>query len=192
MVTRWAPVVCRAAHKMHSIRSEALATPPYVEVDLNGEHWPAVTASMTNTVAMCPGYFGAVIAQRRDLEGQSGRLWRLLPLSLIGSLIGAWILLHTTERQFQTIVPYLLLFAAGLLALQGRLRDYINAHTGGRRPMLVAALPVAAAAAYGAYFGAGMGVILLAIISVVVDDKLIRTNAVGACSGRGSGRVLTF
>ena len=43
--------------------------------------------------------------------------------------------------------------------------------------MLVAALPVAAAAAYGAYFGAGMGVILLAIISVVVDDKLIRTNA---------------
>ena len=138
---------------------------------------PAITASMTNTVAMCPGYFGAVLAQRSDLAGQSGRVWRLLPLSIVGSLAGAYILLHTSERAFQTIVPFLLLFAAGLLALQGKLRKYITEHTGGQRPMAVAALPVGAAAIYGAYFGAGMGVIILAILAVVIDDKLIRTNA---------------
>lgn len=138
---------------------------------------PAVTASMTNTVAMCPGYFGATLAQRRDLVGQGGRALRLVPLSLAGSLVGAWILLHTSERAFQTIVPFLLVFAAGLLAAQGKLRSYIAHHTGGKHSVVVAALPVGLAAIYGAYFGAGMGVIILAIIAVVVDDTLLRANA---------------
>jgi uncharacterized protein len=138
---------------------------------------PAVTASMTNTVAMCPGYFGAVIAQRRDLAGQSGRAWRLLPLSLIGSLAGAYILLHTSERSFQAIVPFLLLFAAVLLMLQGRLRKYLEKHTSGGRSIAFALVPVALSAIYGAYFGAGMGVIILAILAVVIDDALLRINA---------------
>lgn len=138
---------------------------------------PAVTASMTNTVAMCPGYFGATFAQRRDLEGQRGRALRLLPLSLIGSLVGAWILLHTTEKSFQAIVPFLLVFAAALLAVQERLRTYLLAHATGGHSMLLATVPVALAAIYGAYFGAGMGVIILAILAVVIEDKLARTNA---------------
>jgi len=138
---------------------------------------PAVTASMTNTVAMCPGYFGATIAQRRDLTGQSGRALRLVPLSVVGSLAGAWILLNTTEKAFQMVVPFLLVFAAGLLMLQGKLRSYLAQHTRGGHSMAFAILPVAAAAVYGAYFGAGMGVIILAIIAVVVDDTLLRANA---------------
>ncbi|HEX5062806.1 MAG TPA: sulfite exporter TauE/SafE family protein [Kofleriaceae bacterium] len=138
---------------------------------------PAVTASMTNTVAMCPGYFGAVIAQRRDLAGQGSRAVRLVPLSLVGSLAGAWILLQTTEKSFQTIVPFLLVFAAGLLAAQGKLRRYLAQHTRGGHSMAFAILPVALSAIYGAYFGAGMGVIILAILAVVVDDTLLRANA---------------
>ena len=138
---------------------------------------PAVTASMTNTVAMCPGYFGATIAQRRDLAGQSQRALRLIPLSLAGSLAGAWILMHTTERAFQTIVPFLLLFAAGLLMLQGRLRRYLAQHTRGGHSLAFAVLPIAFAAIYGAYFGAGMGVIILAILAVVIDDTILRANA---------------
>jgi uncharacterized membrane protein YfcA len=138
---------------------------------------PAVTASMTNTVAMCPGYFGAVLAQRRDLEGQANRAVKLIPLSLVGSLAGAWILLHTTEKSFQTIVPFLLLFAAGLLALQGKLRTYLAQHTRGGHSMAFAILPVAFSAIYGAYFGAGMGVIILAILAVVIDDTMLRANA---------------
>jgi uncharacterized protein len=138
---------------------------------------PAVTASMTNTVAMCPGYFGATLAQRRDLVGQGKRAAKLVPLSLLGSLIGAWILLHTTEKSFQTIVPFLLVFAAGLLALQGKLRKYLAQHTRGGHSMTFAIVPVALSAIYGAYFGAGMGVIILAIIAVVVDDTMLRANA---------------
>ena len=138
---------------------------------------PAVTASMTNTVAMCPGYLGATLAQRSDLKGQGGRALRLFPLSLIGSLVGAWILLHTTEKSFQALVPFLLVFAAALLAVQERLRKYLLAHAGGGHSLLLATLPVGCAAIYGAYFGAGMGVIILAILAVVIDDKLVRTNA---------------
>lgn len=138
---------------------------------------PAVTASMTNTVAMCPGYFGATLAQRRDLSGQGGRALRLLPLSIAGSLAGAYILLNTTERSFQTLVPFLLVFAAGLLALQGRLRTYLASHKTRPHSVALAVVPVGLAAIYGAYFGAGMGVMILAVLAVVVDDTLLRANA---------------
>jgi uncharacterized membrane protein YfcA len=71
----------------------------------------------------------------------------------------------------------LLLFAAGLLALQGKLRKALAQHTRGGHSMSFAILPVALSAIYGAYFGAGMGVIILAIIAVVVDDTMLRANA---------------
>ena len=137
---------------------------------------PAVTASMTNTVAMCPGYLGATVAQRRELVGQRGRALRMVPLSLAGSIAGAWILLHTSERAFQLIVPFLLLFAAVLLALQGRLRKLLARDTG-HRSIAFAIVPVALAAIYGAYFGAGLGILLLAILAVTLEDSVVRANA---------------
>lgn len=138
---------------------------------------PAVTASMTNTVAMCPGYLGATFAQRADLAGQGATAWRLIPLSLAGSLAGAFILLNTTERSFQVLVPFLLVFAAGLLTMQGQLRKLLSARTHPRHGVWFAVVPIAAAAIYGAYFGAGMGVMILAVLAVVVDDTLARANA---------------
>jgi uncharacterized membrane protein YfcA len=54
---------------------------------------PAVTANITNTVALCPGYFGGAFAQRRDLVGQRGRMMMLLPTSLIGGVVGGRLLL---------------------------------------------------------------------------------------------------
>lgn len=138
---------------------------------------PPVSASMTNTVAMCPGYLSGTFAQRRDLEGQSARAIRLIPLALAGSAAGAYILMHTTERSFRTLVPVLLVFAAVLLALQGRLRAWLKTRTVTPHSVALAVVPVGAAAIYGAYFGAGLGVILLAVIAVVIDDTLIRANA---------------
>lgn len=138
---------------------------------------PAVAASMTNTVALCPGYLGATFAQRAELAGQGPRAWRLVPLSIAGSLVGSYILLQTTERAFQTVVPFLLLFAAVLLALQGRLRKMLAGRTHAKHSVAFAMLPVGAAAIYGAYFGAGLGVIILAVLGVVIDDTLVRANA---------------
>jgi uncharacterized membrane protein YfcA len=138
---------------------------------------PPVSASMTNTVAMCPGYFSGTFAQRRDLEGQGARAMRLIPLALAGSAAGAYILMHTTERSFKTLVPVLLVFAALLLALQGRLRSWLKSRNASPHSVALAVLPIGAAAIYGAYFGAGLGVILLAVIAVVIDEPLVRANA---------------
>jgi uncharacterized protein len=138
---------------------------------------PAVTASMTNTVAMCPGYLGATFAQRRELAGQGRRALLLLPLAVAGSLLGAYLLLHSGERTFRAIVPFLLVFAALLLAAQGRLRALLVARLHARHAAVLAAVPIGAAAIYGAYFGAALGVILLAVLAVVFDDTLVRANA---------------
>jgi uncharacterized membrane protein YfcA len=137
---------------------------------------PHVVASLTNTVALCPGYFGATIAQRKDLEGQRGRMLRVLPWGALGGVVGALLLLFTDERAFEVVVPFLILFAAALLAFQDRLRGWLMARTKhGAEGWAV--LPVALGAVYGGYFGAGLGVIVLAALAVVLADSLTRINA---------------
>ncbi|MDB4956528.1 MAG: putative permease [Myxococcales bacterium] len=139
---------------------------------------PAVTASLTNTVAMCPGYLGATLAQRRDLVGQGRRVVGVLPAGAIGGVAGALLLLTTGERAFDVTVPFLLLFAAALLGMQDRLRKlFVGGTPGAPRSETWAIVPVALAAVYGGYFGAGLGVIVLAALAVVLDDSLIRINA---------------
>lgn len=145
---------------------------------------PSLIANVTNTVALCPGYLGATFAQRRELAGQGGRALRLLPFALAGSLAGAWILLHTSERSFEIVIPFLLVFAATLLAAQGKLRAFLRRRSGRTQDeataghsVAFAMLPIGLAAIYGAYFGAGLGVIILATLAVTVDETLVRTNA---------------
>ena len=138
---------------------------------------PPVLASVTNTVALCPGYLGATIAQRRDLKGQGARMWRILPAGAIGGIVGALLLLATGERAFDVVVPFLILFAAVLLAFQDRLRRWLEARGDADRAAGWAALPVGIAAIYGGYFGAGLGVIVLASLTIMLADSLVRINA---------------
>jgi uncharacterized membrane protein YfcA len=134
-------------------------------------------ANVTNTVALTPGYLGAFLAQRRDLAGQRARVALLLPTGAVGGLIGAVLLLQAGETTFRLIVPYLILFAAVLLALQGRLRAWMLAHVDGGHSEAWAILPLGLASIYGGYFGAGMGVMVLAALAVVIGDSFTRLNA---------------
>ena len=136
-----------------------------------------VAASLTNTVALCPGYVGATLAQRRDLVGQRSRLVMLVPLSALCGVVGALLLLHTGDAAFKAIVPYLILLAAVLLAGQNRLRSWLVARATSGHSEAWAMLPMGATAVYGGYFGAGMGVMMLAAFSVVLGDTLTRLNA---------------
>jgi uncharacterized protein len=138
---------------------------------------PPVIANITNTVALCPGYFGAAVAQRKDLAGQRGRLYLFLPLGAIAGAGGALLLLHSGESAFTAIVPFLILLAAILVGLQGKLRGWLERRDGGSRSDALAAIPVTAAAVYGGYFGAGVGVIILAALGAVLADTLTRLNA---------------
>lgn len=142
---------------------------------------PAIAANVTNTVALWPGMVGGVVAQRRDFDGQRARLWLTVPIGALGGIAGGMLLLHTGEHAFRALVPYLILMAAALLAAQDRLRAWLVGHAGHdrHRPVspLRVALPVAGGAIYGGYFGAGLGVILLAVLGLVLDETLTRLNA---------------
>jgi len=140
-----------------------------------------VIANVTNTVALCPGYIGGALAQRADLRGQEKRMWSLLPTGILGGITGGVLLLSTSDATFMKLIPYLILTAVILLAFQDRLRTAVMAHMGGSgrtHPHEVWAIPlVFAAAVYGGYFGAGLGVMMLAVLGLVLDDSLTRLNA---------------
>lgn len=136
---------------------------------------PPLVANVTNTVALCPGYVGGVLAQRRDLEGQGRRMAVLLPVATAGGLAGAWLLTRTSEKTFESIVPELVLLACGLLAIQDRVRALLQRRSA-HIPLGWAIAPVFLAAIYGGYFGAGLSVVFLAMIGLAIDDNLTRLN----------------
>ena len=142
---------------------------------------PAVAASITNTVALCPGYFGATLAQRADILEQKKRLWTLVPAAIIGGIIGGLLLLRSGEKLFSGLVPFLILLSALLLALGDPLRNWLKRHSnsdGSARSYDWLAIPaVALAAVYGGYFGAGLSVIILAVLGIVINESLTKLNA---------------
>ena len=77
---------------------------------------PPIMANVTSTVALCPGYFGATLAQIKDIRPQQARLTLVLPAAVLGGLVGGYLLLNTGEKLFQALVPYLILLASLLLA----------------------------------------------------------------------------
>lgn len=142
---------------------------------------PPLNANTTNTVALVPGYLGGTLGQRHDLGGQRRRVWAMAAPALAGGLLGGGLLLFTGEKLFGQLVPWLILLATGLLAAEpwlkktavGRLREArVDGRTGAAGP--VAAF---AGAVYGGYFGAGLGIILLSLFSLVLPDSLNRVNA---------------
>jgi len=135
---------------------------------------PAVAANVTNTVALCPGYLSGTFAQSADLRGKRPRLWLLALASMAGGVAGGVLLLHTGEHTFRKLVPYLILLAAALLAVQEPLRARLargggTPAPGGTGGDGMTALSVGAAAVYGGYFGAGLG--------LVRRESLTRLNA---------------
>lgn len=142
---------------------------------------PAVAANVTNTVALSPGYLGATLAQKAAILDQRRRLWTLLPAAALGGLAGGLLLLNTSEKLFRELVPFLILLASLLLAIQEPLRRRLTARAAGQshrpRSEAWAALPVFSAAIYGGYFGAGLSVIILAVLALTLDDSLTRLNA---------------
>lgn len=141
---------------------------------------PAVAANVTNTVALCPGYFGGTLAQMKDLRDQTKRLWLLLPASAIGGVLGGFLLLRTGEKLFTELVPYLILLACVLLAIQDPVRAWLvkrmGEHQGSNLEKLTW-LPVGLASIYGGYFGAGLSVIVLSALGLTLEDSLTRLNA---------------
>jgi len=140
--------------------------------------YPALTANVTNTVGIWPGYAGGAAGFRNEISGQRERLVRLTPVALLGGIAGAILLLTTSSAAFKSLAPWLVLGASLLFAAQPLLRRALggSSHAPPRtRPLLLAG-GTFAASVYGGYFGAGLGVMLLAILGLALPDSIARTS----------------
>lgn len=136
---------------------------------------PPIAANVTNSIAVCPGYLAAVWGSRADLRDQGSRMRPLLPAAAAGTAAGCALLLATPAGAFEIIVPFLVLGAAGVLAFQTRLRSLVG-HPHQHHPSAVP-LVVGLAAVYGGYFGAALGVLLVAGLALMLDETLARVSA---------------
>ncbi|HEX4344097.1 MAG TPA: sulfite exporter TauE/SafE family protein [Solirubrobacteraceae bacterium] len=138
--------------------------------------YPSVAANVTNSIALLPGYVGGSFAYREELGVQRERVRRLAPTSALGAAAGAALLLVSPASVFRALVPWLILAACLLLALQPRAAALARrSHRAGSPVVLHGAL--FATTLYGGYFGAGLGIILLALLGTLLPDDLQRLNA---------------
>lgn len=141
---------------------------------------PPVMANVTNTIALCPGYLGGIIAQRRHFASQKKRLYVILPLCIVGGIIGGLFLLNSEERSFKILVPYLILFASLLLAIQVPVKRWLQSRVEKRgvfqKRTIGACILLFLAAVYGGYFGAGVSVIVIATLGLIYDDSFTSLN----------------
>ena len=137
-----------------------------------------LAANVTNSVALWPGFLGGVVGFRRELAGQRGRVGSLAAVAALGSGAGCALLLATPASAFDVVVPFLVLFASLMLAVQPRVARLVGRPSGDHRDSARVLYPaVALAAVYGGYFGGALGVILLATLTLTVHDTLRRLNA---------------
>lgn len=143
--------------------------------------YPSKTANVTNTVALWPGYAAGSVGYRTELGRQRTRLVALAAPSILGALAGSVILISTPQSAFDVIVPFLILFACALMAFQDRLASFAQTHRLASRGADHVPLPLLAStfvlAIYGAYFGAGLGILTLAFLSILLPDDIQHSNA---------------
>jgi uncharacterized membrane protein YfcA len=139
-----------------------------------------VTANVSNTIGLVPGSASGAIGYRRELSGQRGRVALLAGFSITGGIIGAALLLTLPAAAFKDIVPVFIVIALALIVLQPRINRALETRGGGRgdRPGPLALAGVFAGGIYGGYFGAAQGIMVLAILSLSLEDRLQRLNAV--------------
>jgi uncharacterized membrane protein YfcA len=140
-------------------------------------------ANATSTVALWPGLIGASWGYRREtLESSRSYLVRLGVVSLFGGVVGTVLLIATPSLVFARLVPYLILFATALFTLQEPVSRWLRLHPSGREPHAnwwVAALTLQfVAAVYGAYFGAGNGILMLAVLGLLGLNDIHLANGI--------------
>jgi uncharacterized protein len=147
---------------------------------------PPISANATSTVALWPGSFGSMWAYRDELSGaRTWLIWFTAP-SIAGGIVGAQLLLHTSPDRFDAIVPFLVLGATLLFLLQQplsrRLVRRAPEEQDGRtllpRPSWWLIAGQFAVAVYGGYFGAGIGILMLAALGAMGLTNIHRMNGI--------------
>jgi uncharacterized membrane protein YfcA len=144
--------------------------------------YPPLTANVSNNLGVVPGSVSGAYGYRRELRGQRARLLRFAPVSALGGVAGAVVLLALPASAFDAIVPLFVAAGVVLVVLQPRINRRLarrraaglHGRTHGGAPALLA---TGLTGVYGGYFGAAQGVLLLALLGIAIDDDLQRVNA---------------
>ena len=142
---------------------------------------PSIAANATNTVSLWPGSLGSVWGYRRELRGVDRGVFLLIVPSIAGGLAGAVLLDLTPTATFDRLVPFLILFATGLFLAQDPIQRRFNlagAHQSGSPWLSWTMAFQFGMAVYGGYFGAGIGILMLAALTLMGHTDIHRMNGV--------------
>ena len=144
-----------------------------------------VVANATSTFAVWPGSVASAVAYRRDIKVSRTALLSFGGVSLAGGLVGAWLLVRTSDTSFMRLLPWLMLLAAGTFTFGDRLTGRHRARRGsdGHSVPAIGVLLQAAIAVYGGYFGGGMGIMMLATLSLAGMTDINEMNGLKAILG---------
>jgi uncharacterized protein len=142
---------------------------------------PSIDANATNTLSLWPGSIGSVWGYRRELRGVDRGVFLLVIPSIVGGLAGAVLLDLTPTETFDRLVPFLILFATCLFMAQNVIQRRFNlagAHQSGSPWLSWTMLFQFGVAIYGGYFGAGIGILMLAALTLMGHTDIHRMNGV--------------
>jgi uncharacterized protein len=148
--------------------------------------YPPVTATMSNAVGLVAGSVSGTWGYRAELRGQWNRLRWQIPASLLGAVLGAFLLLHLPEKVFIRIVPVLLVLALVLVVVGPRIQSWARrrAEEAGRSPeditparMAVLVIGTFLVGVYGGYFTAAQGILLVGVMGTLLPESVQRMNA---------------
>ena len=140
-------------------------------------------ANATNTVALWPAGLASAFAYRHDLPGPRSTLIVLSVASLVGGIAGALLLLKTSESTFVHLLPWLLLVATVLFTAGKRITSKIRMQSTSPRALAGVAVIQTVIAVYGGYFGGGMGILMLATLSLIGMTNIHAMNALKTILG---------
>jgi uncharacterized membrane protein YfcA len=135
-----------------------------------------VASNATNTVALFPGQLASSFAYRSHIAEERRRAWTLSVPSVIGGILGAILLLGLPEKAFATAVPWLIVFACLVLGFQTQLKRLVASKPHASHPaaLWIAQLLISI---YGGYFGAGIGILMLAAMGIMLPSSIQHANA---------------
>ena len=145
--------------------------------------FPPITANVSNNIGLVPGGVSGTVGYRAELRGQRRAITVLAPMSLLGAVAGALLLLRLPAEAFRAIVPVLIGIALVLVVLQPRIQAAVarrreaSPGSSGRGNLGAAMAGTLVAGAYGGYFGAAQGVLLVGLLGSLLPESLQRVNA---------------
>jgi len=137
---------------------------------------PSIKANATNSVGLWPGSLAGAIGFRNLFKQTEKQLKILILPTLLGSILGAILLISTTQRTFDVIIPWLILTATCVLAFQPSIRKWAGSEHR-KMPLWVGVLLQFLVSVYGGFFGAGMGIMMLATMSLTIDANVHELNS---------------